>query len=49
MQFCLSSHSHARLRSHVGGVFMPCDRRGVSYTIFILVFTLHYMFSEVFK
>jgi len=29
--------------------FMPCDRRGVSYTIVILVFTLHYMFSDVFK
>ena len=26
------------LRRHVGGIFMPCDRRGVSYTIFILVF-----------
>jgi len=37
------------LRRHVNGVFMPCDRLGVPYTIFILVFTLYYMFSEVFK
>jgi len=31
------------LRRHVGGIFTPCDRRGVSYTIFILVFTLYYI------